>query len=630
MLSGRRKNTVALPTGDGDTAVSRGTTAGTKRKNTTSTTPLRQHNLTPLRSSQSAKLNDSGISFDRLAPFTAPKFGANTPQSKAETDAYLRRQTDTLTRLRLSDPEIIDFDDAANDSGCELDEGSAHRSPTIRKQPRPLIVDRVHAAKANEEVAEAISPGGHVTKRRARSRPVSSELLEGLLKSPKNSPSNVRPNFLLVDLIVIVIQPVKPSGIPCHTGVNRPRHGNVAFPLLAHRGRASPASLSSSSETGSPRARRRINGISRPDLPPLLPRAPLNRIESNSSATLFFGPTIPRPSPAKPRSRTSSNFSSSTPAPFTRNLAARPVWSHRHSYAGPTADSDAWNTFQTRNPSPSPGMSPDKASRDNSMDDEDMFFASEGSSFVLNVIGNTPSPPKVALPKKFEPSDSAGKEDELLFLISLPRDSNSVSSLSDDGLVTPMCGPGQASGWPIAPRIVAGVGPSEQGVDIDEFVQKTLADASKISNMPKKAPGTPVKKARVSYFGHERPWQSAVASKVGIKDEVEFKMAPRKSLPAVFPSRANKSSIDWQPTDTEDDEEYSPSTRRDRYSGLGLGQPHVTQFPRPEVSLMRSRWPNLVRRSSSGAFSSGSDSASLVNTPTRAKGTGDANCPGYV
>ena len=178
--SARQQSTVVATAGDGTHAVSR-SAAGTKRKSTTITTPLRQHNLTPLRSSQSAKLNDSGISFDRLARLSSPKFGASTPQSKAETDAHIRCQTDTLTRLRLSDPEVIDFDDAANDSGCEMDEGSAHRSPTMRKQSKS------HAAKV-DEVAEAVSPGGHIAKRRARSRPVSFELLEG---APNKSPLKV-------------------------------------------------------------------------------------------------------------------------------------------------------------------------------------------------------------------------------------------------------------------------------------------------------------------------------------------------------------------------------------------------------------------------------------------------------
>ena len=141
VLTAGQRSTAASLTGN---AVSRGN-AGMKRKSTCSTTSLRQQRLTPLKSSQSAKLNDSGISFDRLASLLTPKFGASTPQSKAETDAHLKCQTDTLTRLRLSDPEVVDFDDAANDSGCD----GSHLSPTIRKHPKPLTMD-THRSKVTE------------------------------------------------------------------------------------------------------------------------------------------------------------------------------------------------------------------------------------------------------------------------------------------------------------------------------------------------------------------------------------------------------------------------------------------------------------------------------------------------
>ena len=413
----------------------------------------------------------------------------------------------------------------------------------------------------------------------------------------------------------------------------------MAFPSLSHRNHGPPASLSSSSEAGSPRPRRRISSGTRPTPLPLFPRAPLSRIESSSSATLFFGPSIPQPPASVPRSRTNTHLSSSTPAPALRNLNDRPL-SNRHSYAGPPSSSMGWDMFQMRNVSPSLGSSPDKSSRNTSLDmeDEEMFFAGEQPSFVLNVINNTPSPPSnVALPKKFKPRDSLtiNDGDELPsggsgdFLSAMPPDSHSVSSFSDDGLVTPVCIPDAASGWPTI-CVTSSEEHPESSMDVDEFIQKTLVDASKASGMPKKAPGTPVKKARIGYFGHERPWQSAVASKVGLKDDCEFKKMPRKSLPAVFPSmgasatRAPRVSTDWQPTDTEDEEENSPSTRRARYTGLGLGQP-TTQIisGRPGVSsIIRSRWPTLMRRSSSGAFSSGSESAS--NTPTRANGTGES------
>jgi mitosis inhibitor protein kinase SWE1 len=107
---------------------------GTKRKQHTST-PLR---LVPLASPNS--------SFLRLAPLPAPQFTTRTPQTAAEADAHLRSHTATLTRLRISDLNY-DFDDDL-------------------------------APSRSEEVVEASSPGGHITKRRARSRPVSQELFD--------------------------------------------------------------------------------------------------------------------------------------------------------------------------------------------------------------------------------------------------------------------------------------------------------------------------------------------------------------------------------------------------------------------------------------------------------------------
>lgn len=176
-------------------SVSRGVGVGTKRKSSTTSTPLRPHNLTPLKLVHSNKECDGIVSFDRLAPPSEPKFITKTPQTKAETEAYLKRQTATLTRLRLSDPDGIGFDCAADDSGCEDDSHVLSPSPTkakhngkVAQQPKPLVMDFPHTGK---EVVEAVSPGGHVTKRRARSRPVSAELLEGAFRSPRRSPLKV-------------------------------------------------------------------------------------------------------------------------------------------------------------------------------------------------------------------------------------------------------------------------------------------------------------------------------------------------------------------------------------------------------------------------------------------------------
>lgn len=292
------------------------------------------------------------------------------------------------------------------------------------------------------------------------------------------------------------------------------------------------------------------------------------------------------------------------------------------------------------------GSSPNKASSSVDMDDEDTFFTEEDSSFVLNVVNNTLSPMlRPSLPKKYKPRDSVDVDDDDIpslgsisgvdVLNTMTRDSTSISSISDNGLVTPVCGPEASSSWPAISASVSGDAHAYPDFsisdDMDEFIQKMLADAPKSSNKLKKAPDTPVKKSRISHFGHERPWQSAFAPKMGLKEGCDFKKMPRKSLPAAFPplganvtaSHGSKMSVDWQPTDTEDEEDHSPSTRRDRdrYIGLGLGRPTKMQVAgKNAASIVRNRWP-ILRRSSSGALSSGSES--LSNTPTRAKETGE-------
>ena len=168
---------------------------GTKRKSTPHT-PLRQHNLTPLVVTSGSR-SAAGVVLDRLAPLPAPKFATGTPHTKAETDAYLQRQTASLTSLRITDlndsgDELGGF---GNDSGCELDdvdEGDALFTGSVRLKGQLAVgkpscrVSPVSKSKGKgkDEVVEAISPGGHVTKRRARSRPLSAELLESVQRSP--------------------------------------------------------------------------------------------------------------------------------------------------------------------------------------------------------------------------------------------------------------------------------------------------------------------------------------------------------------------------------------------------------------------------------------------------------------
>ncbi|KAJ7783329.1 other/WEE protein kinase [Mycena metata] len=491
--------------------------AGTPAKRVPSRTPLslntnthgtkRKSTATPLRLVQGA----SPV-FQRLAPLPAPQFTTRTPHSVAETDAHLRTHTATFTRLRIDD----EFGRA-------------------------------------EEVVEASSPGGHITKRRARSRPVSQELLEG-------SPSP------------------------------------VAFPRAC-----SP--VSSSSETGSPLPRRRITGA-------FPSRAPLERIES--AATLFFGPPI-----NPPRARLTSATSATLQPATTRA-------SGRHSYAGPGCSTQSWNTMRDRPLTPSPRSSPPPVPIDLDDDDEqdmDAFFgaAPPNPSFMFNVNAGTPSPrtrkSDAPLAKKYSLRDSGvvlsdDDDDDGDHL--MPRASTSVSSIySDDGLITPGVEPEVGSGWP-------SVVDPESNSDMDAFISRTLAAGAKAGAAPpKKAPGTPVKRVKTSYLVADRPWQSAVAHKVGIPGfnwEGKGKGAPRKSLPAVFPAlparKNGKAPLD-PATDSEGEDE-SPSGRRDKYVGLGMGRPG----PNKSGMSARTRW--LTRRSSSGAFSSGSDSASISGTPTRA------------
>ena len=175
------------------------------------------------------------------------------------------------------------------------------------------------------------------------------------------------------------------------------------------------------------------------------------------------------------------------------------------------------------------------------MDDEDMFFAGDpGIPFVLNVTKGSPSPAKPQLPMKYK-SETANRDAALISdeddmastgssvgggdsLTVMPKASTSLSSIcSDEALVTPGVTPGGASGWPNARVFVKEADDGHahdthpygnEREDVDAFIMKTLAAASKGSAMPKKAPGTPIKKPRMNYFGNARPWQSAVASEV--------------------------------------------------------------------------------------------------------------------
>ena len=163
-------------------------TAGTKRKPTplSFATPERKHSLTPLHTTGSC-------AFDRLAPLplSAPRFGSRTPRTKAETEECLKSGEDSLTKLRIKDYDMTAVDsgfDSASDGlppsdGSNLFTDRANMAKTKTKRPGlALFIEK--GPENKDEVVESMSPSGHVNKRRARSRPVSKELLLSAAKTP--------------------------------------------------------------------------------------------------------------------------------------------------------------------------------------------------------------------------------------------------------------------------------------------------------------------------------------------------------------------------------------------------------------------------------------------------------------
>jgi mitosis inhibitor protein kinase SWE1 len=200
---------------------------GTKRKESGPdfSTPLRQRNVTPLgiSSAQNAGGDPGSVSFDRLAPLPAPSF--TTPQhtqSKAETEVHLKKHTETMTKLRICDLDDSDDDNdeesrgplfsrsvignaQSRSTGYAADGAKSHTKATTNAKAKikssslgrslgaSLLAIAQNKSKKGkgkvEEVVEAISPGGHVNKRRARSRPVSQDLLESVVSWRQTSPS---------------------------------------------------------------------------------------------------------------------------------------------------------------------------------------------------------------------------------------------------------------------------------------------------------------------------------------------------------------------------------------------------------------------------------------------------------
>ncbi|OCH95090.1 hypothetical protein OBBRIDRAFT_831194 [Obba rivulosa] len=669
-------------------------TAGTKRKpapifTTPFATPLRKCLLTPLNVASAQRDDSESIAFDRLAPLSAPRF-PHTPQTKTEAEIHLKGQTDSISKLSLRDSDQSGME-SGYDSGPEAREavdesrqlfmadcgdgalGAGHgrrESKTSHKPPGLDVFTRNGSGKEDEVVA-AVSPGGHITKRRARSRPLSAELLESRQGTP-------------------ILRGNKQQVSECKSA------SSIAFPSVSMMRARRSSSSSSSSETGSPRRRNRVAPRTRTDSSSHTQvRVPLNRLTSQSSASLFFGPSITGGGNSSKLSTPAKNTSTNLGQDFllldaTPESPARPMMLNRHSIAGATpgpSRDPSW--MWARRATPSPVSSPSRKRTEHSdSDDSEAEFFLRGSSdpaLVFNLTAGTPSPKKKQrregpspantpelLQRKFRPRDSGVVLDESdddgarlgeledVFMPAMPRASTSVSTVGSEGdeqaLVTPGFAPGPMSGWPgtdgvggsdssdvsLGDNFVGGIGMRIDANErsIEAFIARTLfAGASKgAREEARRPPGTPVKRVKTAHLiGGQRPWQSAVASKIGFAEwedepglvkggpqKAKAKGKPRKSLPAAFPtlSKENRAvakkgmlAVD---TSVEMDlgEEDSPSLRREgKYDGLGLGRPSLAR-PSADGKSARPRW--LMRRSSSGAFSSGSETCSSINaTPTR-------------
>ncbi|KAI0029987.1 hypothetical protein K488DRAFT_79848 [Vararia minispora EC-137] len=361
-------------------------------------------------------------SFGRLAPLPAPKF-------------------------RMP----VDLDDDA--------EGFLGRPGNMEKlciRERDEATDPVDVTMADGEAEEAVdvSPGGHVVKRRAKSRPVSWELKQSTSGTMQGPPIKAHK----VDASSSIAFP--------STSTSRTRtlsNTSTSMTSPKPRQRLSHASnVSMSSVRGRTGSSSQARSRTQPIVPPATLRPPARRVESSSSATLFFGPAIPRTStPAKSGSRHGilDSPSSSLPHP---PLFGRPQTSQRHSYAGSIL-SPEWSSPPTsfspvslphatddeemgeitdeddeRMPSDM-AMIADMDEEPEEMDEEDLFFGSssfnktarsdEGvgtdeesfgwgsapatsSFFSINVTESTPSPRgkkgcgATMLEKKFKPRDS--------------------------------------------------------------------------------------------------------------------------------------------------------------------------------------------------------------------------------
>ena len=524
----------------------------------------------------------------------------------------MKREADTLRQLQISD-QALDLDSSSDEE--------------FSINPRRHSARITRAMDTTQAVVESVSPGGHVVKRRTRSRPVSLELMP---------------------------PPLPPILLP---------ESSFSAKKKGHKRNQSSTSTTVSDQ-GSPM---KVNDRVRPEFG----RLP-------SSATLFFGPSIGQSGDRKSRepensvaplgrSSVGSLLPTTTPeGVVTANGDTDPFNGNPSdsSFTSACTKANASFAFSIINSSPPSRLSSPrnripkkyKKPRDSGVvlsDDEgDLSFSQP--VFPLSKSRHSLQPLSVRGATESRPAAS--------------KSTSSEATLFDDTLVTPCHEPGPESAWPSDGDVTM--------ENIDEFIVKTLEAGAKDEGAAKRIPNTPQKKVKAAYLGLPavRPWASAVTGKIdrtplfGEKlrapqffpgsgsstrsSESNFTSdsgsvrareppkkvllapsKPRKSCPGdlKFPSLVQhtfQQDLDRGGKFVMNDdtsEENSPlfsqasvTSRNRTYGNVGLGRPVVSnggKFNTPSI---------LMRRSSSGQYSTSSEAsdATSVGTPTKATSHG--------
>lgn len=446
-----------------------------------------------------------------------------------------------------------------------------------------------------------LSPGGHVTKRRTRSRPVSLELMG----SPKP-----------LDVPEMSMMPPPP-------------------PVLFTKGHSRQGSNTSVSEEGSP-ARMTV----RPEFDRLA-----------SSATLFFGPSIaypPKHENAKESESVANTTVTDTFSPDVSFTDAFPAVGD--SFVFSVTDSPTSRTSSPRGQIPKKYKKPRDSGVALSDDEADELLRPVVPQ--LQTLAPSPAPQRLQVSNtqsSFQPSFSTSTSSEATLFD------------PDDSLVTPCHEPSMGSAWPSVFDTSADTSNIDQF--IVKTLEAGIKDGGQTKKMPN-TPQKKIKTAYLS-LPVQRPWASAITNKTTNIPMFEQKMPaprfdrhsddedsakkskpaaqiskkalcflgyskPRKSCPGdlKFPSveahrrepnrSLSSSSSSSGEMESPVQSHVMPGPRHRTYGDVGIGRPSIktgiSKIPGPSL---------LLRRTSSGAYSTSSESTDKsIATPSKTKTDG--------